>query len=61
MTENTVPFTEVEIKNYLDRAIETWRKRRNDSHSKAEHEMAIHYIDAFQSVRRSLFGELLPT
>lgn len=41
---------------YLDEAIEYWRDKRDDSE---EYEFAHCYIDAFQSVRVSLFGELL--
>jgi hypothetical protein len=47
-----VPLTKEAIQAYLDKAIITWRD------SKEEH--AKFYIDAFQSVRTSLLGELLP-
>ena len=53
---NLIPFEEEEIKAYLDKAICSWRKTRD---SKTD-EMAVYYIDAFQSVRMTLFGELLP-
>ncbi len=49
----TVPFTEEEVKGYLDKNIVYWRKC-------APTEMRASYIDAYQSVRVSLFGELLP-
>ena len=57
-SDGTVPppkveFTEEGIKEYLDKAIEHWRKC-------APTQMQQHYVDAFQSMRVSLFGELLP-
>ncbi len=60
---NLIPFEEDEIKAYLDRAICSWRKKRDSVHLDSghdDHEIAVYYIDAFQSVRMSLFGELLP-
>ncbi len=51
--DNTVPFTEEGIKVYLDDAITHWREC-------APTDMRSHYVDAYQSVRVSLFGELLP-
>lgn len=45
-----VEFTEDAIKKYLDGCISFWRKSK-----KAE---ALIYIDSYQSVRASLFGEL---
>lgn len=56
MEENMTP---AEIKRYLDDAITSWRKIRDES-SDAEQTRAVHYIDAYQSVRMTLFGELLP-
>jgi hypothetical protein len=60
---STVLFTEKDIKSYLDECIVFWRRKR-DSHLGAdkipEFNMAVCYVDAFQSVRMSLFGELLP-
>lgn len=46
-----VPLTKEAIQEYLDKAIGSWRE------SKEEH--AKFYVDAFQSVRVSLIGELL--
>ena len=62
---STVPFTEKDVKVYLDNAIRNWRQTRDvpdllDGDNVKEYVMACHYIDAFQSVRMSLFGELLP-
>ena len=57
MTEEkeTVEFTEVAVKQYLDEAIRHWRRRRDlEGSSKA-----VFYVDALQSVRVSLFGETL--
>ncbi len=51
----TVPFSKVEVKEYLDRSIRFWRGERDEKGSN----MAIYYVDAFQSVRISIFGELL--
>jgi hypothetical protein len=50
---DTVDFTEDGIKEYLDNAITHWR-------GCAPTDMQKHYVDAFQSMRISLFGELLP-
>jgi hypothetical protein len=56
---STVPFTEKDIKSYLDECIVFWRDKRDNSVD-TEHTMAVCYVDAFQSMRTSLFGELLP-
>jgi hypothetical protein len=53
VTPPTINFTEEGVKTYLDRTIEHWRKC-------APTQMQKHYVDAFQSMRVSLFGELLP-
>lgn len=44
-----------EIKKYLDSCIVYWRKKRDEESC----EFAKYYIDAFQSVRNSIFDELL--
>ena len=54
MSSQTIPITEKDIKDYLDRVIDSWRKARDERNS----EIARYYIDAFQSVRISFFGEL---
>ena len=51
-----IPFTEKDVKEYLDECIKYWREIRDNNKST----MANHYIDAFQSVRTSLFGDILP-
>ena len=55
MTSDTVQFTVTEIKRYLDECIQYWR-----SEQALGREHAQYYIDAYQSVGRSLFGELSP-
>ena len=45
-----------DIKTYLDNCIRYWRSKRD----KENCEYAIYYIDCFQSVRGSIFGECLP-
>lgn len=45
-------FTPDEAKAYLDRCIRYWRRD--------DRECAKYYVDAFQSARSSLLGELLP-
>ncbi len=59
-----VPFTEIAVVAYLNTAIVFWRKKRDDAPDTPEGEklrlMASHYIDAYQSVRVSLFGDRLP-
>lgn len=56
----TIKFTEESVKNYLDRAIEHWREEGAIyAETEENRTMARHYIDAYQSVRTSLFGELL--
>lgn len=54
--EQTIPLTEQDIKAYLDECIRFWRRKRDEENC----EIAIYYVDAFQSVRVSLFGELYP-
>ncbi len=66
-----LPFTEDAIRRYLDDAIRSWRRRRDtqaaltDSSAWMKVEdfataRSTHYVDAFQSVRSSIFGETLP-
>lgn len=53
----TVPFTPEDVKAYLDKAIMFWRGERSKKNKNAE--IAVYYIDAFQSMRVSLFGSTL--
>ncbi len=59
-----VGFTEIEVVAYLNTVIVWWRKKRDDAPDTPEGEklrlMSSHYIDAYQSVRVSLFGDRLP-
>ena len=48
-----VPITGKDIKDYLDREIESWRKIRDEHHS----EIARYYIDALQDMRIYILGE----
>jgi hypothetical protein len=50
---NTIEFTEAAVKDYLDSTISFWRGKINTDFK------AIYYVDAFQSVRASLFGKIL--
>lgn len=56
-TETKTKITDFEkdaVKDYLDTNIRYWRAEREYSIDPAKY-----YIDAYQSVRMSLFGELL--
>jgi hypothetical protein len=52
-------MTILEIEEYLNDAIKSWRIIRDDEHHEYN-EIAPYYIDAFQSVKSSLFGTTLP-
>ncbi len=60
--QDTIEFTGDAIKGYLDKAIIRWRKTKDEvaPGNATDDLVASCYIDAFQSVRMSLFGELLP-
>lgn len=61
--QKTVPFTEEAVKEYVDDCIRWWRDKREQHKLERDNERAYDddlYIDCFQSVRASLFGELLP-
>ncbi len=61
MTE-VIPFEKDLVRTYLDLNIASWRKRFEDAERDNDVEskqIAVSYIDAYQSVRVSLFGELL--
>lgn len=46
---------------YLDRQIAKWRDVRDDLNMNMQQRaMAVHYIDAFQEVRQSIVGVMLP-
>lgn len=48
---DTIEFTKEDVKEYLDNAISYWRGSREN--------YSTYYVDVYQSVRMSLFGELL--
>ena len=52
-----IEFTPEAVKSYLDKCILFWMKQK-DRHVDVDSK-SIYYIDAFQSVRVSLFGEML--
>lgn len=54
----TVKFDPIDIKNYLDGLIHYWRKERDKGTTPPL--VCRCYIDAYQSVRVSIFGKLLP-
>jgi hypothetical protein len=56
MSDATVRFTREDVRGYLDGAIRHWRAVRSIT---VEPATADNYIDAFQSVRASIFGEVL--
>jgi hypothetical protein len=58
----TVPFTPQDVKAYLDKEIRYWRNKRTQGvELSPQNEIsAASYIDAYQSVRKNLFGEWLP-
>lgn len=49
-----------ELRTYLDDAINKWREQRAQAPTDSDQHTAACYVDAFQSVRVSVFGELLP-
>lgn len=62
---STVPFAKKAVKKHLDGCIRFWRDERDadipagDSKAESLRDMAPYYIDAYQSVRISLFGKTL--
>ena len=56
----TVPFVESSVEAYLDHAIRRWREIRVDAAAMDRSGLiASCYVDAYQSVRVSLFGKVL--
>lgn len=61
MNEEPIPLEREPILEYLDDAIITWRNRRDDDGlEQKDRDIAIYYVDAFQAMRESFFGECLP-
>jgi len=53
-SEEGIPFTRESVRDYLDNAITRWRKvREGDGDTSSQ--VAAYYIDAYQSIRASLF------
>ncbi len=55
-----IPLTEIAVRLYLRDAIQSWRQRRDKAVTSVERDACNHYVDAFQSVHISLFGETVP-
>ena len=59
-SQDTVSWKKKDVKEYLDSCIRFWRKKREVAKAKKDGTLiADCYVDAYQSVRSSLFGELL--
>jgi hypothetical protein len=60
MTENKLEFSKESILQYLDKCIDFWREQKKLHQSKRVSNLTTNetvcYIDAFQSVRTSIFG-----
>lgn len=52
-----IPFTPDDVKSYLDGAIRYWRSQRGGEGENKS--IAPYYVGAFQSMRTSIFGEML--
>ncbi len=58
--KGALPFNETTVLAYLDSSIKGWREKKEGTDNADAKVLAGHYIDAYQSVRTSLFGEVLP-
>lgn len=56
----TVPFTEKAVTAHLDRCITEMRKKRDQANNEEDELVYSCYVDAYQSMRMSLFAALLP-
>lgn len=59
--DEIVIFEKKYVKEYLDDMIEYWRNKRDEAHNVSDDQdklIASCYVDAYQSVRKNLFGEL---
>lgn len=53
-----IEFEESAVRDYLEDAIKSWRDTRDRAENDSRRQMrAMHYIDAFQSVYTTLFGD----
>lgn len=57
---NVVPFEKQAVKDYLDACIRHWREERHKAQREFPEDIIRCYVDAYQSVRMSLFGDCLP-
>lgn len=63
--DERLPFEEDAVRDHLDACIRLWRERRDEAEANpgaSEEDVALteHYVDAYQSMRTSIFGEVLP-
>ena len=62
--EDRIPFRQDDVKAWLDACINVSRRNRDDPASRPEGTSErdfVCYVDAYQSIRTSLFGETLPS
>lgn len=61
---DTIEFSKEKVKEYIDSCINYWRNKKlepAEDLDEARHKLICAcYIDAYQCMRISLFGELLP-
>lgn len=60
-TKGDIPFTPEAVIEHLDMLIEFWRnqrKRKTVDKGSEDELVALCYVDAFQSIRKNLFGEV---
>ena len=55
-----IEFIKENVEFYLDTCIRKWRTEKNQTITEESKLIASCYIDAYQSIRISLFGEELP-
>ena len=63
LSKDKLPFAEYAIKSYLDKCIDHWRNKKTTAlmmENNLDLIQANSYIDAFQSVKTSIFGETKP-
>lgn len=57
---DTVPFTQEAVKAHIDGCIVYWRQKRDQAESSEDRLVAECNVDTYQSMRSSIFGEILP-
>lgn len=58
-----IRMTASELRDWMDACIRRWRGHKADAEYSGDRErmdQAAHYVDAFQSVRSTIFGATLP-